>query len=561
MPILNVRNIGSTGVNSDIEPWDLPPDALSDGINFRLSANKLQSVGGTRPIAPATGDQIGHITQSTDFSGNSLWVLAGEDNVKLYDGQSYTDIGTVLRSADARFANLDPTKWSSCQIGQVVFLNHPQLYPIYWVNEGGSSGNAVPLPWHIPSESWDDKNNSCRILRAHRNFLFGLGMQEGADEFRDKVCWSHPAEPNVIPFSWRPTIEQPDSIAGSVSLGRGGSIVGGESLRDSFVIYSESAINVLDFTGDALGWRRRAISSAAGLASQSALVEYQGKHFFVSPGDIQTFDGNSLGSIMHNRLRKRLASRMNVDKLHNSWATHNPTFNEIWFGVPEGDDDHPSTAYAYNYRDDNWSIRDLERPFRHAHFGLTPQVSTTTWNSMNDSWDSQRAAWAMSSDAPFDANLIGVTDDEMHNIDVLNETFSDDFTSLDGKVWDTFGGTWDAAPVNWDDVDPRLGYSRTDTIIRRTDLPIGGHESNTTITRIYPMIEGTAPIQIRVGSQQHAGGPIQWAGDYRTFTPGKDRKIDVRTTGEVHAYEIKSSGGSFFNLTGMDIEFVMAGKR
>ena len=76
----------------------------------------------------------------------------------------------------------------------------------------------------------------------------------------------------------------------------------------------------MDFTGDALGWRRRAISSAAGLASQNALVEYQGTHFFVSPGDIQTFDGNSIGSIMHNRLRKRFASRMNVDKLGNSLA-------------------------------------------------------------------------------------------------------------------------------------------------------------------------------------------------------------------------------------------------
>ena len=80
----------------------------------------------------------------------------------------------------------------------------------------------------------------------------------------------HPAEPNGIPFSWRPTIEQADSIAGWVNLGRGGSIMGGESLRDSFVIYSEQAINVIDFTGDALGWRRRAISSAAGLVGKEA---------------------------------------------------------------------------------------------------------------------------------------------------------------------------------------------------------------------------------------------------------------------------------------------------
>ena len=46
-----------------------------------------------------------------------------------------------------------------------------------------------------------------------------------------------------------------------------------------------------------------------------------------------------------------------------------------------------------------------------------------------------------------------------------------------------------------------------------------------------------------------------------TFTPGVDRKIDVRTTGECHCYEIKSEGGAWFNLTGMDIEFKPAGSR
>ena len=94
------------------------------------------------------------------------------------------------------------------------------------------------------------------------------------------------------------------------------------------------------------------------------------------------------------------------------------------------------------------------------------------------------------------------TGEEIHDIDVLNETFKDDFTSLDGKVWQTMPGNWEDVNVSWDSIDPRLNYERTPTIIRRTDLPIGGHEANTTITRIYPLVEGTAPIQIRVGSQQ-----------------------------------------------------------
>jgi len=116
------------------------------------------------------------------------------------------------------------------------------------------------------------------------------------------------------------------------------------------------------------------------------------------------------------------------------------------------------------------------------------------------------------------------------------------------------------------DIDPGfrdadLSGTTKETVLSRTDMPIGGHEVNTTITRIYLLVEGSSPLQIRVGSAQRAGGPIRWAGDFRTFMPGVDRKIDVRTTGEVHAFEIKSSGMTFFDLTGMDIEYSMAGGR
>ena len=590
MPVINVRNIGSVGVNSDIEPWDLPPDALSEGINYRLSANKLQSVGGTMPISPDCGDRLGYIGQSTDFDGNSIWVVCGEDSIKLFNGQEFIDVGENLIRSEPRFSGLDSTLWTACQIGQVVFLNHPQLYPVFWVNDGGNT-DLEPLWWHIGEETWESKGYSCRMLCAHKNFLFALGMQEGADLYADKVWWSHPAEPNGIPFSWRTTLEQPDSIAGYVNLGRGGTIVGGESLRDSFVIYSDKSLNVMDFTGDALGWRRRTVSTAASLTGEHSLIEHQGRHFFVSPRDILTFDGNSISSIMHNRLRRRLASRANINKLSNSWAAHNPAFNEIWFGVPEGEDEYPRMAYVYNYRDDNWGIRDLELQFAHACFGKMPRYSERTWSNIDGAWSSNQTSWSMSSSDVFGSVLIGVTEGEMHNIDVLNETYEYDFGSLNGQLWDTATDTWatatgrwtDVSPgdlinlngkswitvqgewddtfIEWDAVDPRENYERAPTVIRRTDLPIGGHEVNTTITRIYPLIEGTSEVYIKVGSQQHAGGPIRWAGDYRRFIPGRDRKIDVRTTGECHCYEIKSESGSFFNLTGMDIEFHPAGVR
>ena len=194
------------------------------------------------------------------------------------------------------------------------FMNHPDVFPYYWIDAVDTLGDPVmdrvmPLPWHIVDANtvitWEDAGMSCNVIASHKNFLFALGMKELAEdgvtdvEYRDKVWWSHPAEPNGIPFSWRPTSAEPSSIAGYVTLGRGGKIIGGESLRDSFVIYSEDAMNVMDYVGDALGWRRRTVSASANLMGKEGVVEVKGR----STGATTSWpDGNTMQSIVHKGL-------------------------------------------------------------------------------------------------------------------------------------------------------------------------------------------------------------------------------------------------------------------
>ena len=703
MPILNIRDMGTVGVNSDIAPWELPPSALNAGINFRMSNGKIQSAGGVDLVGPTANDEIGHIVNTRSYAGESRWLVMGRDSIKLLDKGKWTNL-----SAGTGFLNLDESLWSSCQIGNVTFMNHPWVFPYYWIDAVKDDGSPVmdrvmPLPWHIEGDgtiiTWGDVDKSCSVICAHKNFLFALGMKEfdqdvgpvGADvEYRDRVRWSHPVEPNGIPFSWKETAFQPDSIAGYVNLGRGGKVVGGESLRDSFIIYSEDAISALDFVGDALGWRRRSISANVNLVGKECVVEVKGQHFFLGRDDIMAFDGNGIQSIVHNRLRTRLAANVNNDKRSKSWAAHYESFNEVWFAVPSATADFPDLAYVYNYRDNTWGVRHLEQEFRHGAFGDEPSdLGNRVWDDMISSWDDDRGSWAMGGESPFAGALHGAHSTFMYDLDPGVSTYNESAVAyspdqqgnwdawvtddeavvnasigigwLGGRLADPYATLFaevDVVPLSslaldpvdkvdlellvkvaidptatrrpyygkvtavvyWNgveqgkwpmDIDPMLPMDRlqnqnitirlndrsagekgalrvefvnpgsgldfvrlevadltvfkqtvrTDTLISRSDLPIGGHEANTTITRLYPLIEGTSPVQIRVGSAQRAGGPVQWAGGFRTFTPGVDRKIDVRTTGETHAYEIKSSGRAFFNMTGMDIEYSPAGSR
>jgi hypothetical protein len=520
--IFNVRNIGQAGVISDIAPWDLPDNALSDGRNFRVSSGKIQASGGSKLHSKhGAGAELGHIDQGITFNGEGLWFVCGADGIHTYNGAGFDF---------QHGANVNPDGWSTCKIGRVMFFNHPEYKPVYFASEDENSSGISPLPWSPRHGDWAARGCKAKVLASHRNFLFAMNTTEtnnGITEYNsDRVRWSHPVEPNGIPYTWEPADDDDrSSLAGYVTLGRGGEIIGGESLRDSFVVYSAEAVNILDYTGDALMWRRRTVSQTAGLIGKDAVEEVRGTHYFMAYDDIIAFDGNQSQSILHNRLRKRYANTIDTQNLRNSFTYHNKTFNEIWFCFPEKGAMYPTMAYVFNYRDGSFAIRDLSltRQFRHAHFGKTTG-SDLTWNGVETNWDTERSSWRLGGQAPFDGLAFGVADENVYLVDTQQPD---------------------------EDID---------TFVEREHMPVQGHDNATTVTRIYPQVEGSSEIKVSVGSHQQAGDGVKYKGP-APFRPGIDRKIDMRSTGELHAFKVEGKANSNFNLTGFDVEFEAAGKR
>jgi len=91
MALIPVDNVGQIGIVKDISPFQLPPNAWSDGNNISIDHGAIFKIKGyssvieTCPISPYYIIQV-----KTDSS--EYWVVAGLNKIYVHDGTSWTNI-------------------------------------------------------------------------------------------------------------------------------------------------------------------------------------------------------------------------------------------------------------------------------------------------------------------------------------------------------------------------------------------------------------------------------------------------------------------------------------
>lgn len=521
--LLQINDFARAGLNSDIIPWDLPPSFLTEIHNIRISRGRICPFGGATVWATLpVGFIPGHIMHIGSLSG-VFWMIMGKDAVLVYDGNNFGDVS----SSEGYSSGIDEDLWVGCMLSNIPIINNPNHYPEYWPSQGLTI-DLLPLPWNA-TQTWKDVNQHAKIIRSHKQFLFALELESNGDEIPDGVRWSSPADIGGLPATWDPL--DMDNVAGITNLGGdGGRIIDGLSLRDAFVVYRESSISVFDYIGGQFVWRIRHLSTTVGLVASDCVVEVKGRHYFIGDGDILVNDGNTIESLIHNKIKSRFISDYDSDNFYNSYVLKNNIDSEIWFCIPQPGHIHPNIAYIFNWKDDSWSIRDIpECPSGNIGPQSTPPQ---TWLDMDMSWDDVVGAWSLRHLSPLGETVVMVEKPEI--------------ATQSGTLWLPDSGV----PLN-----------KFNSVIERTDFPLEGLNVVTTITRIYPHIRGNGDILIELGSQDHPGSPVRWKPGVH-FNPAVDRKVDIRTTGELHCFRLSSfSSNASWEVSGIDVDYVMAGER
>ncbi len=95
------------------------------------------------------------------------------------------------------------------------------------------------------------------------------------------------------------------------------------------------------------------IKTGIGLASPRAVVDAEGKHYFMGPTDFYVWNGIREESIGIS-VRDKIFSTIDREKIKRCFALHIKNLQEVWFFILTSGQTWPSQVWKYNYRTGFW---------------------------------------------------------------------------------------------------------------------------------------------------------------------------------------------------------------
>lgn len=540
MTTIPLRSIGKIGVITDVNPFDLPPEALSDARNVRFSEGRITNAHVWREVI------------ASPDGGTPVFVFAGE-RTNAFDILGYvTRDGKVFHVSNGTPNEVTESSYTPadsdvvrtfCTLQGVYYSNQEDRVP--WYFSSGSSDYAELPNW--------DSNYRCKVLRGFKDYLIALNVTKSGTVGPNLVKWSNIAQYDSVPDSWDPS--DTTKSAGENTLAEiQTEILDGQQLRNSFVIYSTNQAWTMEYTQGPDVFQFYKLFGDRGIINTNCVVEIDGAHMVFDTTDIYIHDGVSPPkSICDRRVRRRIFRNLDLTKANVCFVYHDKAANEVWFGYNSSKEDlkwlgadcaYCNTAAVYNYMDDTWTFHDL------------PNVA----GMVSGSWQL----------APTYDDLTGLTYDTIGSTYadlVANTTKSSFAMSVEGT------GISDTRLLNVDNgIGISLAFSSVDElevlpfaerIGMDLDELVPELRAYKNYRAIYPQItvdSETAPMSFKFGGQDNPQQELEWE-DLQSFDAVSDYKIDTRARGRYLAWYAEGENRNGYSLSGFDLDMISVSRR
>ena len=379
----------------------------------------------------------------------------------------------------------------------------------------------------------------CGVIRSFGNFLVAGNLKESTTagvirSLPGVVRTSDVAVPGSVPQNWNP-FAAGTNTADEFTLSDTATVQDLVQLQGNMYIYTNTSIHNLRLTNSTVTpVAFSPVTSQYGAQTTNGIIEFSGRHLVIGSNDIYIFTGNpgNITSIADARVRDYFYSNLNNAKANKLFVLRNQKEDEIWINYPKGTSTVCNEALIYNFRLNNWTLRDLN--------GVVSGVIAPVKGSGNN-------------ERPWTTSTV--------SFDKLFPVFAQVCTSGTSNS----GSSILAADI---------GY--THRVLDNSDDPYTSHLERNTLSitpefyteqfsSIALLTQGTGTLNVKTISSNNPGAAIDFANPTLTgtFDVAASYKSDARLNGRFMSYRIDdgTATSTSWNLSGLQIEVQDGGTR
>ena len=535
---LPIRNLGTTGVLTDPNPYNLPITGFTSANNIRFDEGKVRRAPVFRTIKDSLGFDPRAAFGIVPDSGFDTVLMVSDD----YDIKEYAN-GTITDRTGSITGSTDPRPFTVSSLADVTYINRPDRVPVYRV---GSGTNFADLT------HWDSTWRA-EALRPFSDFLLGLNITQGLTNFPNRVRFSNLVSANSIPDSWDET-DTTKSAGFNDLVQMQTPIVDGAQLGTNFIIYSSTEAMLMEFVGGVFIFNFRKLFSDEGIINQNCVVEADNKHFVFGVSDIYEHDGVTKKSICDEKTRNFIFKGLNFANANRCFVLHNKTLDEIYFCYQSGDSlvNFPDTARCnraavYNIRSGTWSFMDLPN----VSAGTTANVDTvSTYAASTAQYDNIGGSYYDQEDSK-----------NRHTVLVGNTDSSNGLTSAKIYGLDLADEGSMAFNVDTEATKPPF-VERIGMDLDEIREPLDGYK---VVTRMLPQVatenSTDTNLTIEFGASDIPNNTPTYS-TTATFDISSDYKVDSRASGRYLSYKFSKASSDYadFELSGFDLDVTTTGR-
>jgi hypothetical protein len=423
----------------------------------------------------------------TDNASAHSWYYAAATKIYNTSGTSSTD---VSRTVGGAYATIDSIGWDGGVYNQVpCFTNGIDVLQI----KESADTNFKDDP-NFPATYFAER------IRGYKNRLVAFKLTIDGDAAGSTVLLSDIADPGFGPASW--DAADPTTQANEIDLTETpGDCVDGRPLGGSFIIYKTDSAWRITYVGGTLVDSVERVPGAIGALSNNCVQQIGNTHLVVGAGDIYTYDGANVNSILMGNQKVFFAS---IDPLYidRVFTIKQEEKSLIWICYPvPGSDGACTNALLYNYKTNDLGHTQLPN-IRAASVGQVEEDGSVTFDA---------AGWG----------------DGLFNDDT--GTFNDGGTNpskpdiiLVSQVNELFYHVGESAGFNG--VDAQWSAYKL-------DLNLPGDQTSQHVSRIIPQVSGPGTLLFQIGAKDSISDSYVWS-NIQTFIGATSQyKVDIRASG------------------------------